>query len=1133
MAEGERQIREAEERLRREGRELDPNVVPGGEIEDFPRTVVEEGLVTPRRIPIEDLGSFHGEIPESSQPLAPDVVARVLKPEAKSEDEETELREAEIEEEAKKRRERVEGLMTAPLFTEDQVRRMEELQMKAPLLMRPEPDIPRPRWLVDEEERARRAEEEKERARELREQERIARVLKDEQRALMAERMKRLEQENDEVKRRFEAAEKENNRIKEKMKAMMESPFRTPEEGRREEGGGAGEPKKEEDEKEFEKEAENLFSEGKKDVNRMSMELMMKMMESMQNMMSKKSPEVEAVRPGHHEIPKLAEWSVDSAPLDLGDWLIMLDPVMGDLSSTSHLWWQKVMEEARDWYEEHQKLSPLDRVSHRPLPSPELAEGRWMRLERRATSLLLSALPELQKEEMVTTKNLTPLSMITRLMTIYQPGGLSEKAIILKALEQPQEASCLSSALTGLRRWLRWKRRATEVQVALPDASVLVKGLNKLVRKVLENNKELGFRINLAKTTLMVESIPRAETVHQLAEHLVAEIEAIAHLESRTQRSEKPENKVAIKKFEEQQKFGEKGGSKGHSNGERSTPLCRFFISEAGCKKGKACTFGHVLDDQRRCWNCGSTQHYAPKCDRPREGEGKGVGKGEGKAAKIVKTESPKKNEEEVPKPEDDSTEVMKGLLEEANKMLKAISAPKTAEAEKEGRLEKLQKQLDELKLLKVFRVSRMEMNSDEGLVDSGATHALRGWRKDDERRKLKDIQVTLACGRKKSLKMSPGGTMISTEVGTEPIVPMGKMIAVLGWKVEWTRDGGLSLSHPLRGALTVRMRGGCPYIDKKVALDLIEELDHEGREEASEDEDQEVKKMEERVSLEAGWIEEFVKNHPVLKMLPERIQKMVIKAPAPKLREVPGVNKRLRRKWKKRGVVVHLYSGEKSGFTLEQAIKEAGGDEELIYEVDTKNGDNYDMMKDDLYQKLLRLAMDGWIEGVVCGPNCRTRSRLRHIPKPGAPRPVRNWGDGEWGSKRNTPEEDQKVYEDDVMMWRAIVLALVAVHVGRTQDQRSEDVKFMLEQPAEPEELPEVVSFWRTSLWKRLREIYGWEEFTFLQGDWGGKAGKPTTVGGNLELELPTKKMVRRNEAIQSSKDLERWAPGNDERSG
>ena len=56
-----------------------------------------------------------------------------------------------------------------------------------------------------------------------------------------------------------------------------------------------------------------------------------------------------------------------------------------------------------------------------------------MRLERRASSLLLAALPDGQKEEMVATKNLSPLAMITRLMTIYQPGGLSEKAIILNS----------------------------------------------------------------------------------------------------------------------------------------------------------------------------------------------------------------------------------------------------------------------------------------------------------------------------------------------------------------------------------------------------------------------------------------------------------------------------------------------------------------------------------------------------------------------------------------------------------------------------------------------------------------------------------------------------------------------------
>ena len=89
------------------------------------------------------------------------------------------------------------------------------------------------------------------------------------------------------------------------------------------------------------------------------------MMDSMQKMMLKKngSPEVEMVRGAH-----LQEWSAESAPLDLGDWFIMLDPVMGDLTPTSHAWWDLVMGEAKEWYKYHQTLSPLVRVSHKPVP---------------------------------------------------------------------------------------------------------------------------------------------------------------------------------------------------------------------------------------------------------------------------------------------------------------------------------------------------------------------------------------------------------------------------------------------------------------------------------------------------------------------------------------------------------------------------------------------------------------------------------------------------------------------------------------------------------------------------------------------------------------------------------------------
>ena len=93
------------------------------------------------------------------------------------------------------------------------------------------------------------------------------------------------------------------------------------------------------------------------------------------------------------------------------------------------------------------------------------------------------------------TKNLTPLAMIARLMTVYQPGhseGFGEKK------SRRGGSSITRSKCFGER-------------------------VQRLVRKVLEANKELGFRISLTKTTLMVECVPREETVHKLAEHLVAD----------------------------------------------------------------------------------------------------------------------------------------------------------------------------------------------------------------------------------------------------------------------------------------------------------------------------------------------------------------------------------------------------------------------------------------------------------------------------------------------------------------------------------------------------------------------------------------------------------------------------------
>ena len=121
----------------------------------------------------------------------------------------------------------------------------------------------------------------------------------------------------------------------------------------------------------------------------------------------------------------------------------------------------------------------------------------------------------------------------------------------------------------------------------------------------------------------------------------------------------------------------------------------------------------------------------------------------------------------------------------------------------------------------------------------------------------------------------------------------------------------------------------------------------------------------------------------------------------------------------------------------------------------------------DGPYPSLLRAALDGGLKALVMGPNCRTRSVLRHYPLPvpgGGPRPVRSWEEP-WGKPTNTAEEQKKVVEDDVLLWRGLMLYIVQEEIRRAVGKGEESkTKLALEQPADPSHyVPEVVSFWGT----------------------------------------------------------------------
>ncbi len=1197
LQEGRRQIEEAEERMARDGMIYIGDSNPRGE----PPSKEDErmSLTTPvtRALPFSPLSGLVG--PETAAKKEEEVVRNLQAGEVAEEPKELEdEKRATVIQGEDLRREEVPNpgggdsrgcLQDGPLFDEEQLRRMNELMIQAPLLWGPreEPTLPRPQWLKEEEDRQLRMAELREKAKEdWRDQQRRALMLQDEDQLKWLGKMRGLEEEiqrsqkEESDLRKINLALIENNKkllednkklregareMIEKLRQFPDSPYGTPEgveEGRKEQeaekdlgkegAGGETTPRMKTEEGGAGGETTpRMKTEGGGAASspvdsKLMMKGMMKLMEGMQMMQSqileiRKNKDVEVVKGSVGELPRLAEWRPETAPLDLTDWLISIEPAMGDLSDGSQQWWEEMITTSKRWYAEHQELTPLEKVSHEVTVPGHLQDPKFQRLEKRATALLMAAIPSQQQEEVIAAKEVSAIGVLTRLMIAYQPGGLSEKAAILGALDAPEEAQNLGQAVLGLRRWLRWHRRAGDIGVVRPDATIQVRGLQKLVKKILKDHADLAFRIQLAKSSLLIDTAPTSESVLRYANHLLAEIEQVAHQDKKKKEAQ-PLPDPKIKRFEE--KGSGKGGEwKKEERGSRDwaggspektlSPTCKFFLTEQGCKKGKSCQFQHTLDDQKRCWNCGSSLHFSPKCDRPREGDSKGA-KGEGKTAKVIKREENMKKEEGDKKEAEGSTEVMKGLLEEANKMLKAMSSStggSIEEGSKEQKLTRLQQQLDELKVIKVFKISKVSMSSGEGLLDSGATHSLRGKEVGEDLSRLKQIDVTLACGKTMKLRMTEGGTMVSEEKNVEPIIPLGKMVSVLRCSMDWAEDSGLKIWHPVHGWLSIRERGGCPHVPREMAMKLIQEIEdiQKAVQGGLKDGCQEIKKAEEQLREEERWLQEFVECHPVLKRLPEGLKKRLVVSIPEKVGKIPGVNKRAKKQWYKKGLTVHLFSGEPTGYHLEKALKEQGGDERRLLEVDIKKGPEFDMVEDPMYSYLLRLAMDDVIEAVICGPNCRTRSVLRHFPipdQPDAPRPVRRWGGEEWGNRDNT-EDERKVEEDDLMMWRSITLTLVSIHHRRATNLSLKEVQFLLEQPSPPKNFPEVVSFWRTEEWKRLCEVYGWKEVHFNQGDWGGKTQKPTTLGGTMKVRAPVPMKKRPDEVIRSSKELERWSPG------
>ena len=90
------------------------------------------------------------------------------------------------------------------------------------------------------------------------------------------------------------------------------------------------------------------------------------------------------------------------------------------------------------------------------------------------------------------------------------------------------------------------------------------------------------------------------------------------------------------------------GSGGGAQDGDRGAtkPLCKFWKSEEGCRRGQDCNHGHDIADMKgRCVGCGATSHIKKECPTRKPGDGNGVGKDAKRAAKLKSGKEPPVNE--------------------------------------------------------------------------------------------------------------------------------------------------------------------------------------------------------------------------------------------------------------------------------------------------------------------------------------------------------------------------------------------------------------------------------------------------------------------------------------------------------
>ena len=795
------------------------------------------------------------------------------------------------------------------------------------------------------------------------------------------------------------------------------------------------------------------------------------------------------------ELPKLAE---GSSPLEFGDWLAVVGPLMSDLSGSSGYWWSLILDAAGQAYAQWAVSTPIERLRQRVVVPDEAR--RWPRTEQRAITMLLAAVPDVVRRELIATRKMSSVEALFALLCRYQPGGPSERAMLIKEISDNKLGSSagVKDVLNHLRQWRRYAARARELHVQLPDALVLVHLLTTWADQLGRlGGAQVVYRLAVLRQTLQLDTVPQESHVMEYVEALQAEAEQLALTLSSTSSWTSPTASSEAKKKEAVKAAALTSGSGGGGYAgasETSKPRCKFWGTSVGCKRGAACNYEHSWEGMQkkgRCWNCSSDAHIKPDC--PYERSEKPISPTSSssektKVAKVGNPKSPKKKDapgvslESVPEAVTTSSPMTQSssLVVPVEERPKAVIIEENAAAgsTSERLVADLTGLVKSLRSIKAVQLRYVEASLGKeqdtepvALIDGGATHPLRCGAP-EELEDAEAVSVELAFGSATLYKKKGCSTLLSKEP-IEPILPV-RMLINHGYKVSWTASSCV-ISHPTKGTLKSWRRHGCPVMKQDEALELLHEMEE----------------AEMAQQLDDETVEFWRKWYP---QVPREVLKfMKGQNGGGYVHQLPFNRHRRRQLETAKGVIVHLFAGTAVKW---DDLRSTG------YEVlclDILKNDKEDLHNPSLWGYLCRLARLGKLKILVGGPPCRTLSRLRHR-RPG-PRPLRGRQQLRWKLPDLTDLEETLADGDSALILKMLGLYDIMVEFSTTP------TAFLLEHPTDPADYVEKEELDRND----FPSIWEWEEVLSFakrhqmkwikcdQGAMGHCRRKPTTLLGNL----------------------------------